>query len=394
MNLPKDDEVRACFICDPPDPKIRVSDCCNADTVFQTLGSYHVCTVCQKDCATHDEGFCIVTVDMAGAELRIIAELAQAQSWITAFAKGQDVHSVSTEILYPEKWPTLSCKGGELWFDPEKKKEVILPPCEYFALDTEGKPKHLKCKCPGHVELRNNTKAINFLLCYGGGPDALADELGVSLDTAKKLMKLHEEKFPEVWAFLYRSGENAKRDKEARDMYGRRRLFPEPTYELGREWFIDHDDNDVLELSEEECESALFNFKAKELREPNEEEKWSVTHRAPTDREIKQGMRAMSGSIGRRGKNHRIQGTNASIIKRAMGCGFDKDGKPYLWHTLPTLHARIQNMVHDELVVHCPLRFSEQVKALVGDAFKRAAAEVMTQVVMEFDGHIADRWMK
>jgi DNA polymerase I-like protein with 3'-5' exonuclease and polymerase domains len=331
---------------------------------------------------------------MSGCELRIIAELAQAQSWITAFAKGQDVHSVSTEILYPEKWPTLACKGGELWFDPEKKKEVILPPCAYFELDAEGKPKHLKCKCPGHVELRNNTKAINFLLCYGGGPDALADELGVSLDTAKKLMKLHEEKFPEVWAFLYRSGEAAKRDKEARDMYGRRRLFPEPTYELGREWFIDHDDNDVLELDEEECASALFNFKAKELREPNEEEKWSVTHRAPTDREIKQGMRAMMGSIGRRGKNHRIQGTNASIIKRAMGCGFDKDGKPYLWHTLPALRARIQNMVHDELVVHCPLRFGEQVKAVVGDAFKRAAAEVMTQVVMEFDGHIADRWMK
>ena len=73
---------------------------------------------------------------MSGAELRIIAELAQAKSWIMAFAKGQDVHSVSTEILEPVKWPALACKGGEKWFDPEKNKEIELPPCAYYALHT------------------------------------------------------------------------------------------------------------------------------------------------------------------------------------------------------------------------------------------------------------------
>ena len=100
------------------------------------------------------------------------------------------------------------------------------------------------------------------------------------------------------------------------------------------------------------------------------------------------------GSIARRGKNHRIQGTNASIIKRAMGAGFDSQGRPYLWHTLPKFKAKLLSMVHDELIIQCPKRFGEQVKALVGDAFKRAAAEVMFKVVMEFDGHVADRWVK
>ena len=105
-------------------------------------------------------------------------------------------------------------------------------------------------------------------------------------------------------------------------------------------------------------------------------------------------MRALNGSIGRRGKNHCIQGTNASIIKRAMGCGFDKDGKPYLWHTLPQFLAKIQNMVHDELVIGCPLRYSKKVAELIADAFKRAAAEVMHLVTMEADYHIANRWIK
>jgi DNA polymerase I-like protein with 3'-5' exonuclease and polymerase domains len=51
-------------------------------------------------------------------------------------------------------------------------------------------------------------------------------------------------------------------------------------------------------------------------------------------------------------------------------------------------------MVHDELVVGCPKRYAEIVAQFVGDAFKRAAAEVMHQVVMEFDYHVANRWMK
>lgn len=414
QNLPKDDEVRACFICDPPDPLIRISNCHDSDTKLD--GVHHVCLECGLVCETRAEEYCIVTVDMAGAELRIIAELAQSITWITAFRKNQDVHSVSTEILYPEKWPTLTMRSlrsptkwtledvksekvpafdgdGKPVLDKKTGLQKLVSPCAYFAFNEAGEQARLKCDCPGHKELRDNTKAINFLLCYGGGPDALADQLGVNLDTAKALMALHEKKFPEVWAYLFRSGEAAKRNHEARDMYGRRRLLLEPTYETAREWFIANE-SEKLELDEDEVEAAVFAFKTKELREPNEAEYESLSHRPPTDKEIRQGMRAMNGSIGRKGKNHCIQGTNASIIKRAMSCGFDASGQPYLWHSLPKYKARIQNMVHDELVIHAPLRFGNQVAALVGDAFRRAAAEVMHQVIMEFDAHVAERWQK
>ena len=144
QNLPKDDEVRACFICDPPNPLIRVSVCHDADT-YLVDGKY-TCTVCKEYCDTKDEEMCIVTCDMSGAELRIIAELAQAKTWIMAFNKGWDVHSVSTEILEPTKWPALKEEG-----------------CEYYALDAEGQPKRLKCKCKGHVELRQKTKVDQLL---------------------------------------------------------------------------------------------------------------------------------------------------------------------------------------------------------------------------------------
>jgi DNA polymerase I-like protein with 3'-5' exonuclease and polymerase domains len=392
QNLPKDDEVRACFICDPPNPKIRISVCCDSETEITKLGHYK-CKRCEAACDTKDEEYCIVTCDMAGAELRIIAELAKAQTWIKAFAMGWDVHSVSTEILEPIKWPSLACKGGEKHFDKEKNKEVTLPPCEYYAKDEKGELKRLKCKCPGHAELRQKTKSINFLLCYGGGPDALADELGITVEAAKKLMQQHERAFPDVWGYLKDSGERAKQFREARDMYGRRRSFPVPTREEAKEWF-ESENSDKLELSEADTAANLLSFKTQNLREPNKEEMYGISHREANYKEVDYAIYALNGSVARRGKNHCIQGTNASIIKRAMGCGYDKFGKPYLWHTLPQYNAFIINMVHDELVLQCPKRYGKQVAELLADAFKRAAAEVMHLVVMEADYHISNRWMK
>lgn len=375
QNLPKDDDVRACFICDPPNPNVRVSVCCDADTHKHGDGVY-TCSVCTKLCETKDEENCIVTCDMSGAELRIIAELANATTWIKAFAMGWDVHSVSTEILEPLKWPAAKEEG-----------------CEYYALDDKGEMRRQKCKCHGHVEMRQRVKSVNFLLCYGGGPAALADELGITIEAAKELMKQHEAAFPDVWSYLENSGKLAKERGEARDMYGRRRSFPEPTREMAREWFIEEKE-EVLRLSQKDSDENILNFKKRNLREPSKAELVELTHRLPTEKEIGKGMWALQGSVERRGKNHCIQGTNASMIKRAMGCGIDKNGFRYLWHTLPQYRAILVNMVHDELIVQCPKRYGKQVAELIADAFKRAAAEVMTRVVMEADYHISSRWQK
>lgn len=411
QNLPKDDEVRACFCADDPDESIRISVCCEEEAV------HGFCPKCKLACETKAEEYCIVTVDMSGAELRIIAELANAQSWITAFTKGQDVHSVGTEILYPEKWPLLTQRSamfpdGWTMAHVKSKTELFelldadgkpvlddkgnvqfIPPCAYYAKLENGEFAREKCKCYGHNKLRNGNKATNFLLAYGGGPSALAEALGITVEAAKLLMKLHESKFPDIWGYLKRSGEQARFRKEARDMYGRRRLFPDPTWDGARDFFIqEHDDR--LELDEEEAEENLLRFKLKELREPTDEEEYRLTHRDPSTKEISQMYKGMFSSIERRGKNHCIQGTNASIIKRAMGCGFDKDGKGYLWHLLPALKALLLSMVHDELILQCPKRWGNKVLDCVGDAFKRAAAEVMKKVIMEYEGHVSDRWMK
>lgn len=412
QNLPKDDEVRACFIADAPNENIRISVCCDDETLDIGISGepHYICTKCKLRCETKAEEYVIGTVDMSGAELRIIAELANAESWISAFAKGQDVHSVGTEIMYPELWPRVACKGGEKVFNKKKNKEVELQPCAYFTKATERKEMRfgyvveagdflrLKCDCPEHKPLRDGNKSTNFLLAYGGGPSALAEALGITVDAAKALMKLHESKFPDIWGYLKRSGEQARFKKEARDMFGRRRLFPEPTWDGAREFFIqEHDDR--LELDDEDSEANILAFKKKLFeagtpRDLTDEEEYLLTHRDPSTKEISSMYKGMFASIERRGKNMSIQGSNASIIKRAMGCGFDKNGLGYLWHILPQYKCRILSMVHDELIVQYPKRFGEVPMHVVGNAFTRAAAEVMSKVVMEYDGHVAERWMK
>ena len=164
----------------------------------------------------------------------------------------------------------------------------------------------------------------------------------------------------------------AKERGEARDMYGRRRSFPEPTREMAREWFINEKEEE-LELSQKDGEENILNFNKRNLREPTKEEKYNLTHRLPTEKEISKGMWALSGSVERRGKNHCIQGSNASIIKRSFGCGFDKERLPYLWHTLPQYRAKLQNMVHDEIMVGCPKRYGQQVAELIADAFAKSS---------------------
>jgi DNA polymerase I-like protein with 3'-5' exonuclease and polymerase domains len=388
QNLPQDKEVRSSFVADPPNEDIRISDCCEAD-VFTNPGDAwpDKCGKCGEYCNTHAEEYVLVTGDMSGAELRIIAEDSQDEQWIGAFERGEDLHSSGTELLYEVEW-----------------KNEALPDCLYYVLHDEvsvakypkatiGTPKKEKCKCPLHKERRDGTKACNFLLAYGGGPGTLATNIKKTFKEAKALMALHEQKNPGIWKYLDESGKKAAIMHKSFDLFGRRRVLPEPTFEDAKENCKEYREKE-LRLPEEQATININTFIVAKGRKPLLEEEWYLTHREPTPNEIGKSYYQMTNGIGRKGKNMRIQGTNATIAKLAMSSLVDKDGIPYLWHTLPKFRARLVKFVHDEFVVHCPKRYAEQVAALIGDAFKRAAATKMKRVIMEFDYNVATYWKK
>lgn len=388
QNLPQGEEVRSCFIADPPNENIRISNCCESDTEFKfnNGNNAYVCQKCRSISETHAEEYVLITADMSGAELRIIADDSGDPIWIDSFNRGEDVHSVGTELLYPEEWPKGTIEG-----------------CKYFKLHESGPyvgtPMRHKCKCPVHNELRNGNKATNFLLAYGGGPATLAKRIKATLEVASMLFQKHEATFPAIWKYLADSGIKAKQLGKSFDMFGRRRLFPKPTWENAKVKARE-DREEKLRFHPSVIEKNFNDFLIKFGRKPTggiadmTGEKWILAHREPNEKEIANAYKAMFGSIERQGKNHRIQGTNASIAKIAMGSGKDKNGKPFLWYTLPAYRAKLKKFVHDELVVQSPKQHSKEVAALIGDAFKRAASEKMTKVIMEFDFNISNHWKK
>jgi len=384
QNLPQDKEVRGCFIADPPNENIRISPCCQEACGHiidndQNIDRWH-CPKCNKFYQleeTSPEEYMYITCDMSGAELRIIAEVANDPVWIGAFTRGEDVHSVCTELLYPEKWP-----------------ELALPDCAYYKLREDGTPQHKKCKCPEHNSLRDGTKAVNFLLCYGGGASTLAARIGVKKDKAQELLDIHAARFPRIWAYLEDSGKKAKVHKKSFDMFGRRRLFPEPTMDRARDYFI-KDKADRLELDDDEATDNVVKWNEEHPGEkPDEDTLFWLTHRKPTNKEVISSLMGLGEGIGRQGKNHPIQSANATLAKIAMGCGFDSEGKPFLWHILPKLRAKLVKFVHDELVIQAPKQLAQKVADEIQSAFRRAAAMRMKKVIMESEYHIETFWQK
>jgi DNA polymerase I-like protein with 3'-5' exonuclease and polymerase domains len=390
QNLPQDKEVRSCFVADPPNEDVRVSDCCEDNTSYEpnAFGEFNFyCQKCGNECTTHAEENVLVTADMSGAELRIIADDANDPVWINAFRRKEDVHSVGTELLYEIEWPKYALEDCA-YFKTHTAESVAKN-----TLCTVGDPQRQKCKCEKHKELRDNNKSTNFLLAYGGGPNKLAKEIKQTVKHAKELMALHEAKNPRIWAYLKNSGDEAARKFKAFDLFGRRRLLPEPTQARAIENCKEWNEKD-LRLKDEDTEKNVNTFITIKGRKPTQLEMFDLSHRQPTANEISRSWFQMTSRITRQGKNHRIQATNATIAKKAMGSGYDQNGIPFLWHTLPQYRATLIKFVHDELVVQCPKRYAQKVADLIGDAFKRAAAMKMKRVVMEFDYNIAAYWKK
>lgn len=381
QNLPKDKAVRSCFIADPPNEDIRVSDCCQA-LAIEKMWCY-VCSKCETVCTTSPMTYQLLTIDMSGAELRILAEEANETVWIDAFDKKQDVHSICTEMI-----------EGPLW------AKSALPNCAYYALNAEGEINKKKCKCPVHMEIRDWLKFANFGLPYGISEEGLAPQIKKSVEATRKLLRKHKDKFPKLWEYLDISGQRALDTLKAFDLFGRRRLFKDfrdPANQIAKAIAKDKERGVKLEkmkLDEVEQAKRLALFEQTIGRKPNDTERYELTHRAPNQKELNSALWSLRGSVERQGKNHPIQSCNSTIIKLAMGCGYDVEGRPYLWHTLGQYMARILKMVHDELVIHVPSIYAQDIADLVQDAFRRAAATKMKKVIMESDYHIESFWCK
>ena len=130
-----------------------------------------------------ESGWSLVSADYSQIELRILAHLSEDKALVESFQKGEDIHARTAAVVH-----------GIL-------PQLVTP------------------------ELRNQAKIVNYGLMYGMGASRLANETGMRPPEAKKFIKSYFRALPGVKEYLDSSLEHARKEKEARTMFGRRRAL-------------------------------------------------------------------------------------------------------------------------------------------------------------------------
>jgi hypothetical protein len=293
-------------------------------------------------------GYDMVTKDCSGQELVILTDYSHEPSWVDAFNTGKDIHSISARMFRKLLWD-----------------ESALPDCAFFHDNFK------KCKCPIHKKVRNRYKAVTLGVIMGKMAYSLGVEMGIPSEEAQALIDEWFETFKHNKAAIEHNQNSAYAAEEARTRSGRRRLVRQ------------------VKLADAQ-EKAREKF-------PN----------GYNSHQLDRVMDGMVGAVKREAGNVPYQGTGADLMKQAMGCGFDQDGNPYLWHIVRQLEQQygddvvmLLNYVYDEFLYECREDVSELmggkdgVGGLISDAIIRAGAEFVKVAPMSSEGAIAKAWSK
>jgi DNA polymerase-1 len=129
----------------------------------------------------------LISADYSQIELRVLAHLAEDDTLIAAFQRGDDIHDQTA--------------------------------LKVFGTNS-GRDAH---------ELRSLAKMINYALLYGKTAFTLSKDIGVTPQAAQEFIDAYFAGFPRVREFIDRTLDEGRKTGIVRTMYGRRRLFPELT---------------------------------------------------------------------------------------------------------------------------------------------------------------------
>jgi DNA polymerase-1 len=126
-----------------------------------------------------------VIADYSQIELRLLAHLSGDPEFVAAFRAGGDIHRQTAAVI--------------------------------FGVDVEAVT----------AEQRARAKTINFATIYGQGPHALARQIGVSYEEARRFIEEYFRRFAGVRKFLDDTIVAAREKGYVETIFGRRRYIPE-----------------------------------------------------------------------------------------------------------------------------------------------------------------------
>ncbi|MGH7286315.1 MAG: DNA polymerase I [Polyangiaceae bacterium] len=129
-------------------------------------------------------GFSIVSADYSQIELRVLAHLSDDPELIAAFSANEDVHAHTASLVF------------------DVKREAVT------------------------ADMRRQSKTINFGVIYGMGENALARQLGIPRDEAKRFIDAYFTRYAKVAKFMSETVTSAHKGEAVRTLLGRRRFLP------------------------------------------------------------------------------------------------------------------------------------------------------------------------
>ncbi|WP_045216175.1 DNA polymerase I [Desulfonatronovibrio magnus] len=138
-----------------------------------------------RSCFVARAGQMLVSADYSQIELRILAHMSQDPNLLQSFARKEDIHTRTAGLLF--------------------EKDIA---------DVNS-------------DERRKAKTINFGLLYGMGPQKMSRELLISLDEAKKFIKIYFSKLEKVRKFYDDIEKTASSKGYVTTIAGRRRLLPD-----------------------------------------------------------------------------------------------------------------------------------------------------------------------
>ncbi len=127
----------------------------------------------------------LVDADYSQIELRVLAHMSDDKTMIDAFKNNQDIHTITAS-------------------------EVFKVPVDMVT-----------------SSMRSKAKAVNFGIVYGIGEFSLAQDIKVSMRTAKEYIQGYFETYPQIKQYLDGAVEFAKQNGYVKTLLGRRRYIPE-----------------------------------------------------------------------------------------------------------------------------------------------------------------------
>jgi DNA polymerase-1 len=288
-----------------------------------------------RNCIIPDKGKLFVDADYSGQESVVLANQSMEPKLISFYNKdGGDLHSFVAFLLYPE--------------------------CKDVPLD------EIKVK---FKQQRQNAKACNFAIAYGGVGATIAMNLSIPIEQGDEVYNAYLNAFPSLKKyFRVKQKEVLENGYVITDPVSQRKIF-----------FPQHEE--YLELRKELDEAFWADYR-------EEKAKNSRLYLQVMKPKIRRFFQ-IKGEMERAALNFPIQGASASITKLACIYVFKEiESKGLIGKILFT------NVIHDQILLEVPENMSDEWAQTVKDCMERAGDLFCKSVRLKAEPEILERWKK